>query len=805
MSLSAFNQNYGVSTTSSNTLIVEPSNTTASFLNTTTTPVNIVAAAPALNQVLVADGAGNATWQNQAGGGGGGGPATQLATNTVAIVNVNGSTPNAGGGQSLVTTNGTNAIYAGVSRIRTLNNDYPSDVVIGTAVPSNGQALVASGPTAASWGIPANATLAATATLANTLQSGPNILTVTNAPANSLVLTATGPNAATWQPAAGGGGGAATALDMNGGNVDVSLGAIPTAVGQALVSTSTSAAAFGYPDAAKGLRNGTNIVSTDLATTPDNSGGQCLVTTNSTTAAYGGVSRIRTNANNYGTDVVISGVPPSNGLALVASSATAASWAIPPNATLAATATTANSINVTGPTDVVTTSGAAPVTPFGQALVATSASTAGFGYPAAANGVRTATGIVDTFAANGPTIFPSVLTATSGTTANWQTVTSAFGDDIAIGNGAVVDATELSVAIGKTALAQGLQSAAIGSFSVASGVNSVAIGGASNAIGSATAAGFEGTAIGTGSKASNGTAGGVAIGSTANASGLAAVAIGCRSTSGGGFAGPIASGDKSVAIGTEGTLSSALSAVAIGNNIISSGIGATSIGNGSQATNTGAVAIGGGCLATNISAIAVGRNVFSSVIRSAGFGNNCAASGQEALAMGCRATASAQGAICINTSQSAGGLTGFTNSVTNSISLGTNGVESFRMRDASEGNHLFCLGIVTVPGPSPFVPNVADYAKGYIRVTSGSNITFNNATNISGLNLDTAFASHLYVGLTFRCIIAKANGSLSITMQAPGAGVSYFGVASTGGNLDTMTLTFIRTGLNTWDMIAQSS
>ena len=170
----------------------------------------------------------------------------------------------------------------------------------------------------------------------------------------------------------------------------------------------------------------------------------------------------------------------------------------------------------------------------------------------------------------------------------------------------------------------------------------------------------------------------VAIGTRAEAGMQSSIAIGRLSRA--------VTGERGVAIGNE-AVTTALSAVAIGNKVNATKDTAISIGNESNATGTAAVAYGNKAQATADSTVAVGDQSKASGANATAVGKSSEATQDSALAAGNGASATAVGTVAVGKSASASGV--------QSIAIGSAGAETNEAPTAS-GTQSIAIGTKTV-------------------------------------------------------------------------------------------------------------
>jgi hypothetical protein len=176
-----------------------------------------------------------------------------------------------------------------------------------------------------------------------------------------------------------------------------------------------------------------------------------------------------------------------------------------------------------------------------------------------------------------------------------------------------------SIAIGNSASAHGINSVVIGTNAFGSGAYSTTIGDSASAAGSAS------TAIGSG--AMTVLSGGTAIGGGAISNGLYGIAIGPNTQT--------STDDNNIAIGNTASISSGVSAIAIGDGAAAGGAGAIAIGGGStQALAGNAIALGHNAVSNNTNSITIGANTSNTGITTIAIGAGSIITGNSGTAVG---------------------------------------------------------------------------------------------------------------------------------------------------------------------------
>lgn len=238
--------------------------------------------------------------------------------------------------------------------------------------------------------------------------------------------------------------------------------------------------------------------------------------------------------------------------------------------------------------------------------------------------------------------------------------TTKDGAEVAIGRTVEV-AGDSSVGVGKGISVTKRFAVAMGNGVNATAENAVAIGSGAN-FGKVQALGSDSIAMGT--RAEAGMQSSIAIGRLSRA----------------------VTGEKGVAIGNE-AVTTALSAIAIGNKVNATKDTAISIGNQSKATGTAAVAYGNQAQATADSTVAVGDQSKATVANATAVGKSSEATEDSALAAGNGASASAAGAVAAGKNASASGV--------QSIAIGSAGTDAAEAPAAS-GTQSIAIGTKTV-------------------------------------------------------------------------------------------------------------
>ena len=235
----------------------------------------------------------------------------------------------------------------------------------------------------------------------------------------------------------------------------------------------------------------------------------------------------------------------------------------------------------------------------------------------------------------------------------------------------------------------------------------------------------------------------IAVGTRAEAGMQSSIAIGRLSRA--------VTGEKGVAIGNE-AVTTALSAIAIGNKVNATKDTAISIGNESNATGTAAVAYGNKAQATADSTVAVGDQSKATGANATAVGKSSEASQDSALAAGNGASASAAGAVAAGKNASASGV--------QSIAIGSAGTDAAEAPTAS-GTQSIAIGSKTVANSGNSI------AMGSTATASGVATTAIGSTVVARQHGSTAIGSIVNVdgfksvGLGYD-ITSKQNGTTAI-------------------------------------------
>lgn len=198
----------------------------------------------------------------------------------------------------------------------------------------------------------------------------------------------------------------------------------------------------------------------------------------------------------------------------------------------------------------------------------------------------------------------------------------------------------------------------------------------------------------------------------------------------------------------------------------------------------------------------VGSSSVASATGSNAFGSGASASGANGIAIGFNAISTAASATVIGDNR--------TNTVANTIQFAPNATECFRMLDPSVGNHTYLLKSTSIAGATP-TPSEAQLVQGYLQLSDNAPTLTIGTGGVTGTSLSAyvQLAGNSYIGLTFRCLVVGTGATTAITVS---------GTANTASNgitprgilnfnqlyiypLKTVELTFINTGVNTWDMV----
>jgi hypothetical protein len=141
---------------------------------------------------------------------------------------------------------------------------------------------------------------------------------------------------------------------------------------------------------------------------------------------------------------------------------------------------------------------------------------------------------------------------------------------------------------------------------------------------------------------------------------------------------------------------------------------------------------------------------------------------------------------------------GLTNSVANSVQLGANATEAFRLMDPLVGSHSFKL-VAGNSNAATYTLTATDCVGGYFTLGNAGPVTLTFPTGAQ-LDAQAQLAGGLYPGLSFRLLLVQTNTQAISFTTDPAGLTSYLGT----GTPTTLDLIFYRTAVaDTWTVASE--